>query len=137
MFEQVADLIDEMGGEDHSARVVGVVLKKAIVENLASHGIQPQVGLIEEGERCARGEADDDADGGELAARQFLDAAVEGETEVGDQAIGELLIPVSEEPRGCLEDIFGAEVFGVALAFFDEAGVLQNLGVLDGGLPEQ
>ena len=56
------------------ARVLGVVLEQAVVEDLAGDGVEAEVRLVEEGQRGARGEADDDADRRELAAGELLDA---------------------------------------------------------------
>ncbi len=75
VLEQVAHLVDEVGREDDGARVLGVVLEQAVVEDLPGDGVEAEVGLVEEGERGARGEADDHADRRELAAGELLDRA--------------------------------------------------------------
>ena len=74
VLDQVADLVDEVGGQHDRARMLGVVGEQPVVEDLPGDGVEAEVGLVEEGQRGPGGQADDDADGGELAAGELLDA---------------------------------------------------------------
>src|SRR5690606_21509374 len=132
MLEEHADLVDQVGRQHDGARMLGVVLEEAVVEDLSRDGVEAQVRLIEEREGSARGEPDDDADRGELPAGELLDAPVGRQAEVVDELLRELGVPVLEEPGGALEDVLDVEVLRVALALLDEADVPQHAGVLDG-----
>ena len=112
------------------------VLEQTVVEDLAGDRVEAEVRLVEEGQWCAGGETDDDSDGGELAAGELLDPAVQRHAEFRDQTVGEVGIPVLEEPGRAREHMLGPEVFGVRLALFDEADLAEHRGVLDGGLAE-
>ena len=64
VLEQVADLLDQVGGEDDGPRVLGVVGEQPVVEELPGDGVQPEVRLVEQGERRPGGQPEDDADRG-------------------------------------------------------------------------
>lgn len=85
-------------------------------------GIKLQVGLIEEGERCAGGETDYHANRRELATGELLDSPVNGEPEVVYEFLGEGLVSAVEEPGGAAQDMLHLEVVRVLLALLDEAG---------------
>lgn len=136
MLEEVRDLVDQVGREHDGARVLGVVLEQPVVEDVPRDGVEAEVRFVEERQLGARREADDDADGRELAARELLDTTLERQPEVGDEALGELCVPVLEEPRGGREDVRRREVFGIALRLGDEAELAQHVGVLGGHTTE-
>ena len=94
VLEQVAHLVDQVGGEDDGARVLGVVLEQPVVEDVPGDRVEAEVGLVEEGHRRPAREADDHADRGELSARELLHPPVERHAEVVDQPVGEVLIPL-------------------------------------------
>ena len=135
-LDEVGDLVDEVAGEDDRAGVLGVVGEQAIVEDLPGHGVQAQVGLVEEGDLGAGGEADHHPDGGQLAARELLDRLLHRQLEVVDQLIGEVLVPVREEQARDAERVTRGGVVGVLLALADEAHPLQHAGVLVRALAE-
>ncbi len=128
--------MDEVRGQDDGARMLGVVLEQAIVEDLPGNGIQAQVRLVEERERSTRSEAHDHAHGGELPAGELFDGAGDRQPKVLDQAGGEVRVPVGEEPRSAGEHMLAPKTVGVLLAFLDEADLLQHPGVLHRGLTE-
>ena len=132
VLEKLADLVDEVRGQDDRAGVLAVVGEEAVVEDLPSHSIQAQVRLVEDRERCARGEPHDDADGGALPAGELLDALLRRKAEFLDEVVGEAGIPVGEEARCAREHVLDAELIGVALGLRDEARVLQHGSVLHG-----
>ena len=53
VLDEVADLVDEVGREHDGPRVLGVVGEQAVVEELPGHGVEPEVGLVEERQRGA------------------------------------------------------------------------------------
>ena len=129
-LDEVGDLVDQVTGEDDGTRVLGVVLEQPVVEDLAGDGIPPQVRLVEEGHFRSRCESDDDADCRELSARELLDAGAHREAKVGDEAIGELLVPVGVEELRRREGMDRLRVVGVTLAFANEAQPAQHPSVL-------
>src|SRR5699024_9961351 len=85
VLEQIGDLVDVVRGQQHGARMLGEIGQQPVEEETASHGVQAQVGLVEQGHRGAGGQADDDPDGGELPAGQLADPPLLRQSEVGDQ----------------------------------------------------
>src|SRR5690606_23970317 len=99
-------------------------------------GVEAEVGFVEEGQRCSGGEADDDSYCGELTAGELLDSPIGRKSEVADEGVREVGVPVSEEPRGAREHVLDLEVIRVLLALLDERDVLEHARVLDGAVPE-
>ena len=130
VLEEAGDLLDQVRREDDGARVLGVVGEQSVVEQLPGAGVQPQVGLVEQGDGRPRRQADDDADGGGHAAGELLDRPPRRQVEVGHQRSGEVGVPAGEQHRGRRQRVLHAEVVGVALPLLDEADVPQHRVVL-------
>ena len=86
-----------MRGEDDRARVLGVILEEAVVEQLPRYGVEAQVRLVEEGERRPGCQPHDDSDGRDLAAGEFLDPSIERDAELTGKAGRVVGVPVREE----------------------------------------
>src|SRR5699024_1313297 len=113
VLEQAGDLVDVVGGEDHGAGVRREVRQQTVEEQPPGHRVQAQVGLVEEGQRGTRGEPDDDADGGELAARELLDDPLLRQPELGYQLAGELVVPGGVEALRDAQHVQRAEPVGI------------------------
>ena len=130
LLDEVRDLVDQVRREDDGARVLGVVLDQAVVEDLPGDGVEAEVGLVEERDLGARGESDDHPDRGELTAGELLDGLLHRQLELGDELVGEGLIPVREEQARGLERVLGVGVVRVLLALADEADPAEHVRVL-------
>ena len=106
--------------------LLGEVLQEPVVEQLAGHCVQPQVGLVEERQLCPRSEPDDHADGGQLPAGQFLDPPLDRKPEVLDKSLCKRLVPVPEQQPRRLEGMARREVVRILLRFADEADPRQD-----------
>ncbi len=53
VLEEVGDLVDVVGGQDHGAGMLREVGEQAVEEEAAGHGVETEVGLVEERERGA------------------------------------------------------------------------------------
>ena len=62
MFENLVHLVDEVRGEHDGAGVLGVVTQQYVVEMGTCCRVEAEVGLVEEGDRGARGEAEHNAE---------------------------------------------------------------------------
>jgi hypothetical protein len=132
VLEQVGDLLDEVRREQDRPRVLGVVGQQPVVEQLPGDGVQTQVRLVEQRQRGARGQPDDDAHRGVHAARELLDGPLLGQVEVPEQRVGQVVVPVREEHGGRLQRVPHPEVVGVALTLLDERHLRQHGVVLEG-----
>ena len=59
MLQEKGDLVDQMRGKHDGAGMLCEVFAQPVVENLPGHGVQPEVGLVEEGDVGARCQSED------------------------------------------------------------------------------
>lgn len=136
LLDEIGDLVDEVAREHDGARKFGVVGDETVVESLPGHGVEAEVGLIEERDLGPGREADDDSDGGLLTAGELLDRRLQRQIEVSDELVGEVLIPVREEQTGVGQGMPGIRIVRILLALADEAHAIEHAGVLIRVLPE-
>ena len=129
-FEQVGDLVDQVGRQDDRAGVRGVAGEQAVVEHPAGDRVEAGVGLVEEGDLRLRGQADDDPQGRAHTARELLDRPVRRQVEVAEQRLGEFAVPVRVEPRCRAQRVPNLEV-GEHLVLAHEHHAAQDRVVLD------
>ena len=104
---QVIALVDEVGGEHDGARVLGMVGEQSVVEQLARHGVQAEVGRVEERRWRPRRQPDDHTDRGEPAPEQLLDQLFLPQGELRHQLGGERRVPVREQQPGVTRKLSG------------------------------
>src|SRR5690606_5109711 len=89
VLDQPVDLVDQVGGQDDGARVGEVVREQAVVEGHPRRRVQAQVDLVEDRQRRAARETQDDPDGGALATGELAGLAGRVEAEDLEQFRGE------------------------------------------------
>ena len=72
-LEQPGRLVDQVGGEQDRAGMLGVVGQQPVVEDLPGHRVEARVGLVEHGHLRPGGEADHDPERRAHSPGQLLD----------------------------------------------------------------
>src|SRR5699024_11164502 len=109
---------------------------ETVVEGLPGHRVEAEVGFVEECDLGPRGQADDDADGRLLTARELLDRRLQRQAELVDELLGEGLVPMREEQPCVGQRMFGIGILRILLTLAYEAHAAEYAGVLVGVLPE-
>src|SRR5699024_11452040 len=97
VLEEPLYVADEVAREDDRAGVLGVVGEEDVVERVAVRGVEAEVGLVEDRQRGAGGQADDDAERGALTAREPLGVRADVEAEEPDEVLGEVGVPAGAD----------------------------------------
>ena len=92
-LKQPGGLVDQVRGQQHGPRVLGVLGEQAIVEQLARYGVQARVRLVEHRHLGPCRQADHYPERRPHPPGQLLDRAVRGQREVRQQGVGEFAAP--------------------------------------------
>jgi hypothetical protein len=129
VFQQVRDLVDQMGGQQDGAGVLGVIREQSVEEDLPGHRVKTQVRLVEQGDLRPRGQPQHDADGRMHAPGQLLHRPIRRQLEIVHQLAGQLGVPIRVEPGRGLDHPLHLDV-RVQLAFLHEHHAAQYRVVL-------